>query len=74
MKINTSKAISTFHPNPSYEQVYFEAVANALDAEANRITIDIKIDSFESAETLKLVIEDNGKGFIDKTSTDFLSF
>ncbi len=71
MKINLNNAISTFYPNPSYEQVYFEAVANALDAGANQITIQIKIDAFDSPQTLQLAIEDNGIGFSD---TNFEKF
>jgi hypothetical protein len=71
MEINLDQAISTFHPNPSYEQVYFEAVANALDAEADKISINIKIDSFENHKTLELIIKDNGVGFTDK---NFLKF
>jgi Histidine kinase-, DNA gyrase B-, and HSP90-like ATPase len=71
MKINLSKAISTFYPNPSYEQVYFEAVANALDADADEISIEIKIDAFDEPDTLTLSIKDNGKGFTDKSFEKF---
>jgi hypothetical protein len=71
MKINLNNAVSIFYPNPSYEQVYFEAVANALDAEADRVSIHIKVDSFESPKTLQLVIEDNGKGFTDENFKRF---
>jgi hypothetical protein len=73
MKINLTKAITTFHPNPSYEQVYFEAVANALDAEADEISIQIKIDSFDTPETLQLIIKDNGIGFSDISFEKFCS-
>jgi hypothetical protein len=41
MKININNAIATFFSNPSYEQIYFEAVANALDAGADEISIEI---------------------------------
>lgn len=71
MEINLKKAVSIFHPNPSYEQVYFEAVANALDAGADRISIHIEIDAFESADTLQLIIKDNGVGFLDKNFEKF---
>jgi Histidine kinase-, DNA gyrase B-, and HSP90-like ATPase len=71
MEINLKKAVSIFHPNPSYEQVYFEAVANALDAGADRISIYIKIDAFESTDTLQLIIKDNGVGFLDKNFEKF---
>jgi DNA topoisomerase VI subunit B len=71
MKININKAISIFHPNPSYEQVYFESVANAIDACAERISIQIKIESFDKPETIELIIEDNGIGFSDKNFEKF---
>jgi Histidine kinase-, DNA gyrase B-, and HSP90-like ATPase len=71
MKINLNKAISIFHPNPSYEQVYFESFANALDAGADKISIKIKIDSFERPDTIELIINDNGTGFSDKNFEKF---
>ena len=71
MKINLKNAISTFYPNPSYEQIYFEAVANALDAKATEIVIKIKIDAFDRPETLQIVIKDNGIGFIDENFEKF---
>jgi Histidine kinase-, DNA gyrase B-, and HSP90-like ATPase len=71
MQIELSNAISTFHPNPSYEQVYFEAIANALDAGASEISIQIKIDAYDSSETLELIIQDDGEGFTDKNFDKF---
>jgi Histidine kinase-, DNA gyrase B-, and HSP90-like ATPase len=71
MQIDLNKAISTFHPNPSYEQVYFEAIANALDAGADQISIQIKIDAYDSPETLELIIQDNGVGFVDNNFDKF---
>jgi Histidine kinase-, DNA gyrase B-, and HSP90-like ATPase len=71
MEINLNNAVSIFYPNPSYEQVYFEAVANALDAGADRVSIQIKIDKFEETNTLQLIIDDNGKGFTDENFKRF---
>lgn len=71
MKINLSNAVSTFYPNPSYEQIYFEAFANALDAGANHIKIKIDINAFDNPETLQVSIYDNGIGFIDKNFSKF---
>ena len=65
MDIETSNAIELFFPNPSLVQVFFEAVANALDAGASEITIKIEIQGFTSPETLKVSIIDNGVGFTD---------
>ena len=46
MDIETSNAIELFFPNPSLVQVFFEAVANSLDAGASDITIKIAIQGF----------------------------
>lgn len=71
MKINISKAIKQFFPNPSLEMVYFEAIANSLDAEATLINVVITLQSFDEAKTLLIRIDDNGKGF---TSRGFEKF
>jgi len=66
MNINLKNAISHFYPNPSYEQVYFEAIANSIDAGADEIFITIKIEAFDKPETLEVEVRDNGSGFTDK--------
>lgn len=71
MKIELENAIKVFHPNPSYEQVYFEAVANSLDANANEIAINIFIESFDKQKSLEVIIQDNGDGFTDKNFSKF---
>ena len=63
MKINISKAIKQFFPNPSLEMVYFEAIANSLDAEAKNINVVISLQSFDKAKTLEIKIDDNGNEF-----------
>lgn len=65
MEINVSKAIKYFYPNPALEQVYLEAVANALDAGATAIKIEIAIESFDKPESFNIDISDNGEGFTD---------
>ena len=71
MQIETSKAIELFFPNPSLMSVYFEALANALDAGATEISIIIKIDAFTAPETLRIIISDNGSGFNDENFDRF---
>lgn len=73
MKINPKKAISHFFPNPCYEQIYFEAVANSIDAAATKIEIRIEIESFERPDTLMVTISDNGVGFSDDNFRKFSS-
>ena len=65
MKVNTKQAVKLFFQNPSLEQVFKEAIANSLDANATEINVNINIDSFEKQETLQVEITDNGDGFTD---------
>lgn len=65
MDIETSSAIKLFFPNPSLVQVFFEALANSLDAGAAEILILIEIDGFSAPDTLKVTITDDGGGFDD---------
>lgn len=46
--------------------IYFEAFANALDAGATTININIKLSDKEQKQNLCLTIEDNGCGFTDE--------
>jgi Histidine kinase-, DNA gyrase B-, and HSP90-like ATPase len=67
LEIETNYAIELFFSKSAFEQVYFEAVANALDAEASEITIHISTDGKRiSPEYLEITISDNGEGFTDE--------
>jgi hypothetical protein len=63
MDIETTNAIKLFFPNPSLVQVFFEALANSLDAGAKEISIHVEIQSFSAPESLKISITDDGQGF-----------
>lgn len=65
MKIDIKDALKKFFPNPSFDLIYAEAVANALDAKATKISIEINLDEFQDSDTLALCISDNGIGFTD---------
>ena len=65
MKIEVKDALKKFFPNPSFDLIYTEAVANALDAEASEISIEINLDEFQDSDTLTICITDNGVGFTD---------
>lgn len=41
MEVNIKQALKMFFSNSSFEMIYFEAFANALDAEATEFNIDI---------------------------------
>jgi hypothetical protein len=71
MQIETKNAVSLFFPTPSFCQIYSEAVANALDANATEIEIRIEINSFNEPESLKLTTTDNGDGFTNESFERF---
>lgn len=73
MTITVKQAIKRFFTSPSFEMIYSEAVANALDAGATKVNIDISIKSFQAKETIKMIIRDNGKGFTDENFNRFKS-
>ncbi|GHU67556.1 ATPase [Bacteroidia bacterium] len=66
MRVKLSKAVKMFFGNSSLEMVYFEAIANALDAGANKINITISAQDYSQPETLTIDISDNGVGFTDE--------
>lgn len=71
MDIETSGAIRLFFPNPSLTLVYFEALANALDAGATHVSINIDVQAFDKPDTLKITVSDNGDGFTDENFERF---
>ncbi len=71
MDIETAGAIRLFFPNPSLTLVYFEALANALDAGATDVSIDIDVQAFDKPDTLKITVSDNGDGFTDENFERF---
>ncbi len=71
MQVKLSQAVKMFFGNSSLEMVYFEAIANALDAGANEITISINAKALNQPETLQIEISDNGSGFTDERYKKF---
>lgn len=76
MEVNIKKAVKMFFSKSSFEMIYFEAIANALDANATQIDIFIKGSRDKNKQldmqNLVLQIRDNGVG-IDKTRYDKFS-
>jgi len=61
----------------TWEQVIFEAVTNSLQANASEINIKFNSASLEVTDKKyidKLVVEDNGKGFIDENIKSFQNY
>lgn len=69
MEVNIKQALKMFFSKSSFEMVYFEAFANALDAGATEFHIDIK--HRKNLEDLSLVLTDNGIGFTDERFRKF---
>lgn len=63
MEVNVQKAVKMFFSNSSFEMIYNEALANALDAGANEIRINISLPDPTQLQNLQLTISDNGVGF-----------
>ncbi len=71
MEIDTSSAVKLFFPNPSLMLVYFEAIANAFDAGAKNIEINIRLTGFDKPDSLEVTITDDGAGFNDENFERF---
>ena len=71
MEINLKQAISMFFSQSSFDMVYLEAVANALDAEATKIDIHFSASTLSNIKSFHLTISDNGIGFTDERYTKF---
>ncbi len=63
MKVKLGQAVKMFFGSSSLEMVYFEAISNALDAEATDIIVNISIEAINRPDTLEITISDNGLGF-----------
>lgn len=66
MEFDTQYAMKLFFPNPAFAQVYYEAVANALDADADWIRIEIRTEGSVKAPDVQISIRDNGVGFTEE--------
>ncbi len=71
MKVKLGQAVKMFFGNASLEMVYFEAIANALDADATAVNIDVTADAYNKPETINITISDNGVGFTDERYKKF---
>lgn len=71
MEVNIAQAQKIFFSRSSFEMIYFEAFANALDANATTVDIDIHLKDKDAIQNLALVIKDNGEGFTDARFAKF---
>jgi hypothetical protein len=71
MEVNIQQAIKMFFSNSSFEMIYSEAFANALDADATQFSIDINVGTMKDLCNLTIKLSDNGVGFNDKRFNKF---
>lgn len=71
MTINLKQAVKLFYSQSSFDQIYQEAVANALDADAKNIHIYFEANSLSDVKSFKMKISDDGIGF---TEDRFMKF
>lgn len=71
MDVNVKRAVKMFFSKSSFEMIYFEAFANAMDAGATEFNIHITLP--EAGDWLNMTIEltDNGVGFTDERFNKF---
>lgn len=71
MEVNVKQALKMFFSKSSFEMIYFEAFANALDANASEFYIDIVLSDYGEWQNLVLTLKDNGVGFDDERFKKF---
>lgn len=65
MEVNIKQALKMFFSKSSFEMIYFEAFANALDANATEFNINISLSNYGELHNLIVILSDNGVGFND---------
>lgn len=71
MEVNVKQAQRMFFSKSSFEMIYFEAFANAIDAGARNIKINIGLSAKDQLQNLNISIEDDGCGFTDENFRKF---
>ncbi len=71
MDVNVKRAIKMFFSKSSFEMIYFEAFANAIDAGATDFSIHISMPEAGNWLNMSLELTDNGLGFTDERFAKF---
>lgn len=66
MDVNVKRAVKMFFSKSSFEMIYFEAFANAIDAGATEFNIHITLPETSDWLNMSLELVDNGVGFTDE--------
>jgi hypothetical protein len=73
MRVKLNKAAASIFGRSALEGVYIKAIANSLDANADRINIIISAENYNKPNTLTIEIIDNGEGFTDERFAKFIN-
>ena len=65
MDVNVKRAVKMFFSKSSFEMIYFEAFANAIDAGATKFEIKISLPKCGDWKNMSLELSDNGGGFTE---------
>lgn len=71
MEVNVKSAIKMFFSKSSFEMIYLEAFANALDAGATKFNIHITLPKEGQWENMMVELSDNGAGFTEERFNKF---
>lgn len=71
MEVNVKSAIKMFFSKSSFEMIYIEAFANALDAGATEFNIHITLPKEGQWENMIVELSDNGAGFTEERFNKF---
>lgn len=71
MEVNVKKAIKIFFSKSSFEMIYFEAFANAIDAGATEFNIHINLPQWGEWRNMEIELSDNGVGFTEERFNKF---
>ncbi len=66
MDVNVKRAVKMFFSKSSFEMIYFEAFANAIDAGATEFNIHVSLPQSSNWVNMTLDLSDNGVGFTDE--------
>ena len=66
MDVNVKRAVKMFFSKSSFEMIYFEALANAIDAGATAFNVHITLPEASDWLNMSLELTDNGVGFTDE--------
>lgn len=66
MDVNVKRAVKLFFSKSSFEMIYFEAFANALDAGATEFNVHISLPEASDWRNMTVELVDNGEGFTEE--------